>query len=351
MFSKNEPVVVAIASPLEAHFAERITAAYPERTRVLYRPELMPATRFVADHGDPAFRRTPEQSVEWRAMMSEAEVTFDFAKDGTLGPRDLCPRLRWIQTTSAGVGPYARAFGLGETDVIVTTASGIHSTPLSEFTFAALLYWVKEIPRLQQQMEDRSWKLFCAGELSGQTLAIVGPGRIGREVARLARAFGMNVWAMARTNDPARAEKLGVDLVWAREDLQAMLAGADAVVLAMPQTDETVGMIGAAEIAAMKRGVMLVNIARGSVIDEVAMIDALGSGQIGFAALDVFQTEPLPQDSPLWGMPNVLINPHSASTAWRENERLTDRFIANLGRYLDGDLDQMTPRLDIARGY
>lgn len=343
--------VVAIASPLEAEHVERIAAAFPDRVEVRYRPDLMPVPRYVADHGDPAFRRTPEQSADWRAMLRDADAAWDFPTDGDAGPLDLCPRLGWVQTTSAGVGPAARRLGLAGTGVLVTTASGIHAGPLAEFVFAALLYRVKEIPALQADKAARRWGRFCAGELRGQTLAIVGPGRIGREVARIGRAFGMTVWATARDNAPGRAANLGVDRVWPRAELRAMLAGADAVVLATPLTAETEGMIGPGEIAAMKPGASLVNIARGAVIDEDALIAALRSGQVGFAALDVFRTEPLPADSPIWDLPNVLINPHSASTAWGENARLTDIFIRNLGHWLDGRIDDMAPKLDIERGY
>ncbi len=343
--------VVAITSPLEPEWAERIAAAFPERVDLRYRPDLMPVPRFVADHGDATFRRTPEQSALWREMLRDAEATWDFPRDGDAGPLDLCPNLRWVQTTSAGVGPAARRHGLTGSGVLVTTASGIHAGPLAEFVFAALLYRIKEIPALQADKAARRWRLFCAGELRGQTLAIVGPGRIGREVARLGRAFGMTVWAMARDNSPGRAAELGVDRVWERADLREMLAGADAVVLATPLTAETEGMIGAEEIASIKPGASLVNIARGAVIDEDALVAALRSGQVGFAALDVFRTEPLPPDSPFWDLPNVLINPHSASTAWGENERLTEIFIRNLGHWLAGRIDEMAPKLDIERGY
>jgi phosphoglycerate dehydrogenase-like enzyme len=347
----TERRVVAIASPLEPELAGRIGAAFPDRVELRYRPDLMPVPRYVADHGDPGFRRSPEQSAAWRAMLRDAEATWDFPTDGDAGPLELCPRLRWVQTTSAGVGPAARRHGLAGTGVLVTTASGIHAGPLAEFVFAALLYRIKEIPALQADKAARRWGRFCAGELRGQTLAIVGPGRIGREVARIGRAFGMTVWAMARDNAPNRAAALGVDRVWERADLRQMLAGADAVVLATPLTAETEGMIGPDEIAALKRGASLVNIARGAVIDEDALIAALRSGQVGFAALDVFRTEPLPTDSPFWDLPNVLINPHSASTAWGENGRLTDIFIRNLGHWLDGRYAEMAPMLDIDRGY
>jgi len=156
---------------------------------------------------------------------------------------------------------------------------------------------------------------------------------------------------MGRTVGVDVADAVGADRLWERPDLREMLAGADAIVLVVPHTPETVGMIGREEIAVMKPEAMLVNIARGVVIDEQALTEALRDRRIAFAALDVFTEEPLPVASPLWDLPNVLINPHSASTAWEENSRLTDRFIANLGHYLAGEIDQMSPQLDISRGY
>ncbi len=346
-----EQVVVVICSPLEPELVRRIAAAHPDRTDVRYRVDLLPSPRFGADHGDPDRRRTLEQGAAWRAMLADAEVAWDFPTDGGAGPLQLCPRLRWVQTTSAGVGPAAQRHGLGEAGVVVTTASGIHAGPLAEFVFAALLYRAKEFPRLLEDKAMRRWEKFCGGELRGQTLAIVGPGRIGREVARLGRAFGMTVWASARDARPERAPELGVDRVWPRDGLRTMLAGANATVLATPLTPETDGMIGAAEIAAMRRGSTLVNIARGAVVDELALLAALRDGHIGFAALDVFREEPLPPDSPFWDEPNVIINPHSASTVWSENPRLVDIFLNNLGFWLDGEIDRMAPRLDIRRGY
>lgn len=130
-----------------------------------------------------------------------------------------------------------------------------------------------------------------------------------------------------------------------------MLAGADAVVLAVPHTAETEGMVGVAEFAAMKPGASFVNIARGAVVDEAALLGALRSGQVGFAALDVFREEPLPPESPFWDEPNVLINPHSASTAAGENARIVDIFLRNLDHWLAGRPERLVPRLDIERGY
>ncbi len=347
----QQPVTVVITSPLETEHAARIAAAYPDRVEMVHRPDLLPPPRFIADHGgDPAWRRTPEQEAAWQELLERAEVVWDFPA-GVNDLRDIAPKLRWVQTTSAGVGQVVKRLGLGESDLIVTTASGVHARPLTDFVFAALLSHVKRFPHLRAEQQAHRWERFCATELQDHTMAIVGPGRIGREVARIARCFGMTVWAMARDNAPGRAEQLGVDRLWTRPELREMLGRADCVVLCTPHTPETEGLIGREEIASLKPGVVLVNIARGVVIDEDAMIQALRDGRIGFAALDVFRTEPLPPDSPLWDLPNVLVCPHSASTADTENAKITDLFIANLGHYLAGAYDRMEPQLDKRRLY
>lgn len=348
----RDRVVAMIASPLEAEHAAAIAAAYPERVELIFRPDLLPPLRFTADHGgDPSWGRTPEQQAEWRALLERTEVLWDFPHRETTNPLALAPRLRWVQTTSAGVGSTVERLGLRQSDLLVTTASGIHARPLAEFVFAALLFHGKRLAHLQAEQRAHHWQRFVGRELHGQTMAIVGPGRIGREIARLARAFGMTVWAMAREHDPARAAALGVDRLFARAELPAMLAGADCLVLCAPHTPETDNLIGAAELAAIKPGAVLVNIARGAMLDEAALLAALADGRVGFAALDVARTEPLPPDSPLWDIPNLLINPHSASTVEGENAALVERFVENLGHYLRGELDRMGPVLDKARLY
>ncbi|MDQ3512914.1 MAG: D-2-hydroxyacid dehydrogenase [Chloroflexota bacterium] len=347
-----DPIRVAIASPLEANLIERIAAAFPSDIEIRHDPDLVPAPRFTADHtGDPAWRRTPDQERRWRDLLRSAVVTLDLATLGDEGPLDLSPDLRWVQTTSAGVGRRVRTLGLDQTGVIVTTASGIHAVPLAEWTFAALLSHVKRFRHLDEEQRARRWERHCGASLAGMTLGIVGPGRIGREVARLGRAFSMRVHAVARHDAPGRAAELGVDRVFPPDRLRDMLAGCDALVLAMPHTDETDGMIGAAELATMRPGAVLVNIARGAVIDEPALVAALRSGQVGFAALDVTAVEPLPPDSPLWTLPNVLISPHSASTVSSENGLLADRFIANMAHFLADQPGDMAPRLNMSSLY
>lgn len=343
---------VMIASPLEAEHATRIADAYPDRAEVVYRPDLLPPTLYRGDHdGDPAWTRSPEQQREWLGLLANADALWDFPVVAHSNLLEMTPRLRWVQTTSAGVGQLVKNLGLQGSDLIVTTASGIHAQPLAEFVFGALLGHVKRFDHLRAEQQARRWERFSGGTLAEQVMAIVGPGRIGREVARLANAFRMQVWAMGRDNSPARAKALGVDRLFARNELREMLSGADCVVLCAPHTAETEGMIGREELRAMRPGAVLVNIARGAMVDEDALIDVLRDGHLGFAALDVFRVEPLPVDSPLWEMPNVLVAPHSASTADSENAALTERFIENLGYFLDGDLEAMQPRLDTTRLY
>lgn len=347
-------VNVFITSPLEVEHVDRIRSVAPDRVDVVYAPDLYPPTRYVADHHGPTdFRRSANDERRWRDLLQKAEVLWDFPgidRDGP-GIQELAPRLRWVQTTSAGVGPLVARLGLTDSDVTVTTASGVHARPLAEFVFMALLTHVKELPRLQSDQRAHRWERFCSDELDGKTLAVVGPGKIGRQVAALGRAFGMRVLGLGRSGGVARARELGFDELHTRSGLVAMLAQADAIVLCTPHTPETEGMFDRAAFQAMKPGVMFVNISRGQVVDEAALLDALRDGTVAFAALDVFRTEPLPADSPFWDLPNVLINPHSASTAYSENGKIAEIFCHNLRCYLDGRVGEMRNVLDKQRLY
>jgi phosphoglycerate dehydrogenase-like enzyme len=350
--SSQDPAVIMITSPLEPEYVERIAAVDPHRTRVIYRPDLLPPTRYIADHtGQDGWSRSGEQEQEWRSLLAQADVLWDFYAVPEANPLQLSPRLAWAQTTSAGVGQWVRRLGLQDSDIIVTTASGVHGGPLSEFVFAALLFHVKRFRHLLDEQAAHRWERFSTGELTGMKMAVIGPGRIGRQVALIGRAFNMTVWAMARSNHPGRAAELGVERVVDRSHLHELLAWAECIVLSTPHTDETEQLIDRAAIEAIRPGAAIINIARGKVIDEKAMIEALQSGKLGFAALDVVDKEPLSPDSPLWDLPNVLISPHSASTAVAENARITDIFVHNLRCYLDGRIDEMTPVLDKSRLY
>ncbi len=335
-------VRVLIGSPLAESLVAQIRAVDP-RLDVAFRPELLGTPRYDGDHYAPA-NRDAAREAEFRALLAETEVLFDF--DAATAPQivALAPRLRWVQSTSAGVGQAAKRFGLDKTDVIVTTASGVHAGPLAEFVMMALLFFTKRYGYLAEMKAQRKFERFASAALPGKTLAIIGPGKIGREIARLARPFGVRLTALGRVAHTA--EELGVDRVYARDELHGMLGEADFVVLAVPHTVETEGLLGAAEIAAMKPGAVLINIARGLVVDEEALIVALRDGHLAGAALDVFRQEPLPPDSPFWELPSVIINSHSASTAEGENAKIAALFCENLRHYLAGELERMRNVLD-----
>lgn len=321
-----------IASYLEPEHVARIRAV-DERLHVVYEPELLPAPRYAADHTGPPRALTEAQERRWREYLAAAEILFDFDHARRQELPDLAPNVRWIQATSAGIGQFVRRMGYDRRmpHTVFTTASGVHAQPLAEFAFMAILVHYKNLARLQADQQAKRWERYATTDLAGRTLAVVGLGKIGQEIARIARAFGMRT-----TGTRTRPDAQGVDVYFEPARLRELLAEADVVVLAVPHTDETEGMIGAGELAAMKPGAYLVNVARGAVVDEPALVAALQSGRLAGAALDVFAQEPLPAESPLWEMPNVLVSPHSASTSDRENARITDLFCDNLRRYLDG---------------
>lgn len=342
---------VMIATPLEAEHVERIRREAPAGVEVIYEPGLLPPTRYIADHnGIDGYLHTPEQALRWAELLATADILFDFPP-GDRHPHETSPNVGWIQTTSAGVGRAVANMGIKPGEMMITTASGIHARPLTEFVFMVLLIVVKEYDRLRDDQAARRWVRFCSDELSGKTIAIVGPGRIGREVARIARCFDMHPVATARDTRPERAAELGVERLYPRAELHEMLGAADAVVLSAPHTPETENLMDRAAFDALKPGVVFINIGRGPLVDEDALLDKLKDGTIRFAGLDVFRTEPLPADSPFWDLPNVLVNPHSASTSDRENGRIVDIFLHNLNCYVDGRIDEMRNVLDIERMY
>lgn len=346
----GERVVVAITTPLEVELVTLIEAI-DDRLEIRYQPALLPPLGFPSDHhGIESLRRTPEQENRWWSMVGDAEVLFGLPGDSPQGLADVVradPRLRWVQATSGGAGERVRAAGLtGEelNRVLITSAGGVHAGPLAEFAIFGLLAFTKGLPRLLADKQARRWDHYPMAELADATLLIVGLGSIGTEVARLAKALRMRVVAVNRTG---HTDSPYVDEARPPRFLPDLLPVARGVVVTLPLTEETRGMIGAAAINRMHTGACLINIGRGGVVDEPALVDALNQGHLAGAALDVFATEPLPPDSPLWSLPNVLISPHTASRSVRENERIVALFVGNLRRYLRGD--EPLGRVDHAR--
>jgi phosphoglycerate dehydrogenase-like enzyme len=335
---------IMISSPLEEEHVARIRAADPTRLDVLYEPDLLPPTRYRNDHKGAPFTRTPEQRARWQAMMREATICWDIPAAEDLA---VAAKLRWIQATSTGVGQHIKRLGLDQRDdILVTTARGTHARPLAEFVFMALLAHWRGLAHLQAEQRAHRWQRYCVDEVAGRTLVILGAGDLARGAARIAKALDMHVVAIAR--DPAKSREHNdlFDEIVPTSALHAALGRADAVLLTVPHTPETERMIDAAAIAAMRPGAAFVNIARGQIVDEQALIAALRSGHVGFAALDVAEVEPLPPESPLWDMPNVLISPHSASTPPGENAQIVGIFLHNLRCWMDGRVDAMRNVLD-----
>lgn len=340
-------VKVLIASPLEDELVARIAGVDP-RLFVMYRPELLGQPRYPADHFPP-ISRTVAQEAQWAELLSEAEVMFDVDQPSIAEFRTKAPNVRWIQSSSSGIGEWVRRLGIVDAPIVATNASGIHAVPLAEFVVFAMLYFAKNWPSMADEQRAHHWQRCAIDTLEGKTLGIVGAGRVGRTVARLAKPFGLRILGVRRSPTEGNGTVSDIDAMFGPAGLTEVLRGSDYLVLCVPHTSETVGLIGRKELAIMLPTAVLINIARGSLVDEAALLEALQSGRLAGAALDVVSKEPLAADSPLWSLPNVIITPHSASTARHENARLTDLFCENLRRYLDGR--PLINVVDKQRGY
>lgn len=337
---------VLIASFLEPELVLHIADSVPE-VEIINRPDLLGRPTYIAEHhAKPA--RTPEQEAEWQRLLGDAEILFDFDVTHRADLPELAKNVRWVQATSAGIGQFVKNTGYADrTRWVFTTASGVHARPLAEFVIMSMLMVAKGAFRMHQEQAAQHWERYCGFELADKTLAILGLGKIGRETARLAKAFDMRVVGNRRS---ATGEPIPyVDWLYGPSELHALLKEADFLCLTVPHTPETEKVIGAEEIALLPHGATIINIARGAVMDYDALKAALRSGQVGAAFLDVTDPEPLPPGDPLWSMPNVLISPHSASTAQSENRKIAELFIQNLKRYLKGE--PLLNTLDIERLY
>lgn len=278
------------------------------------------------------FGRDDEE--RWLALMGRAEVMFDVDPAYVDAIPARTPSLRWIQGIAAGAGELFRTASLRESAVQVATARGVHDEPLADFALMAVLAHHKRLDVLRAQQAERRWQEVTNAPLAGRVMCVVGLGSIGAAIATRARAFGMRVVGVRRT---ARASELA-ERVHPPEEIRAAVADADYVVVTLPDTQETRALIDADTIAAMKPGAYLVNVGRGTVVDEDALIAALRSGHLAGAALDVFATEPLPVESPLWDRSNVIVSPHSTAVMPGTSiERMVDLFCANLRRDIAGE--------------
>lgn len=328
---------VLITTYLEPELVERIRQV-DERLDVVYEEALIGAPRYAADHYNLP-KRTPEQEARWRELLGRADILFDFDPTHRADLPEIATNVRWIQSTSAGIGQFVRrsAYDKRMPNTIFTTASGVHARPLAEFCVMSMLMFAKGLRQMLEQQGHKHWERYAGTDLEGRTLGIVGVGNIGTQVAAFGKALGMTVIGTKRTITDVDPATLHLDQLYSIDKLHDLLGRSEYLVLVTPHTDETEHLLGANELALLPQGAIIINIGRGALIDEPAMIAALQSGHLGGAALDVFAEEPLPPDSPLWDMPNVLVSPHSGSTSDRENARVTKLFCENLRRFLDGE--------------
>lgn len=291
---------------------------------------------------------------ELSALLAQAQVLCSY--DIPANWREMAPQLRWLQFPGAGVDSLQPTGLLDKgSPVIVTTAAGIHATTISEYVFGSMLMFNWNWPQMVRLQDKHVWARSAhwynlgGRELAGRTLGIIGVGSIGRRVAQLAHAFQMRVLGMRHSTVQAGSRDEDIDEYFTREHLRDLLRQSDYVLLAVPLTPETERLIGEAELRSMRPNAYLVNVARGRVIDESSLLRALKEGWIAGAGLDVAEEEPLPADSPLYEMPNVILTPHISGNTMHYDERLAALFADNLRRFR---ADQpLQNRYDPERGY
>lgn len=301
-----------MSEDVEARYGERLDAAAPGLERFVSRPggpEPAPESIEVLYFSGDVF---PERTREFAIAALKAE------------------NLRWLHTFSAGVDdPF---FGtLRERGVQLSTSSGAHAVPIAHTVILYLLALTRDLPGWLRDQAAHRWNPRSIGELSGLHLGVLGLGPIGLEVARLGAAFGMRVTGMRRTprgDEPCETLPLAAIDDW--------LPRLDVLVVAVPLTDETRGLLDARALGRLAPGALVVNVGRGPIVDEPALVEALRSGHLGGAGLDVFAEEPLPAASPLWDLPNVIVTPHSSGTCPGNHDRATEIFLENLTRYVKG---------------
>ncbi|MDF5711712.1 MAG: D-2-hydroxyacid dehydrogenase [Nostoc sp. S4] len=266
---------------------------------------------------------------------SDAEVYVNgfYLKTSTLDKvLAAAPKLRWQQSPSAGVNHILTSNFL-QRDIILTNGAGVHAIPISEFVLGFMLYHAKNLRKLQSLQDEHTWvRGVFLQELADATLVIIGTGNIGQAIASRAKAFGVRVWGSRRHPEPLA----NFDKIVGADEWRSLLPHADYVVIATPLTPETKGLIDEAALRSMRPSAYLINIARGAIVDETALLTALRDRWIAGAGLDTTATEPLPRESPLWSLPNVFITPHCSALSPRLRERIAALFIDNLKRYQTG---------------
>lgn len=345
--ASDSPLVVAVMVGFDAPptLVEAITALHPgaEIVSVPYvESEDLRSARGRHDGRNPDGLETPHIDDETRATLARAQIAV--AMDLPDGLDELMPELRWIQSITAGFDKYDLA-ALQAQGVRLTNASGLGAAAIAEFVMARLLQVWKNLRVFDDQQNDRRWEGLFGTELTGRTVGIAGLGSIGREVARRARAFDMRVLATRASAAPGDSDP-AVDGLFPAAQLDEMLSHCDAVVATLPSNPTTVDLFDAGRFAAMPPGSVFCNVGRGAHVVESDLIDALTSGHLRAAALDVTRVEPLPAADPVWDAPNLYVSPHSSVSLDRYIENLEALMTENVRLYLAGE--PMRNEIDVA---
>ncbi|MDH2445448.1 D-2-hydroxyacid dehydrogenase [Amnibacterium sp. CER49] len=331
---------VVAATPIPDELVQRVVAADP-RIDFVVEQDLLPPMRHPGDHpGDPAFRRSEADERRFTELVDSAEVLYGIPgerPDQLHRTAAANPGLRWVQLMTAGGGAQVRGAHLSKEQlerIRFTTTAGVHAVPLAEWAVFGLLAGFKTLPRLEQHQRRHDWATgrWIMRRVEGSRVLLVGLGGIGGVAAAKLAALGAHVAGTSRRD----AQVDGVEEVFHPDELAARIGDFDGVVVSLPGTAQTEHLLGREVLAALKPGTVLVNVGRGTVIDQDALLERLRDGTVGFAALDVTDPEPLPADSPLWDEPNVLISPHTAALSDLEDELIADLFADNVTRFLDG---------------
>jgi phosphoglycerate dehydrogenase-like enzyme len=354
MPSETRPVVVGVMYPaawetrprevLEADLAELadidprievVDVRYVEPDQLRSRRGAAPTTDFR--HLAPTLTPEQQQAFSRVEVVLAMDLPFDVAR--------VAPNLRWVQGSGAGVSQLTSA-GLADAGIRLTTAAGVNAVSISEFVIARLLQMWKRLPEIDAHQRQREWQPTFGREITGLTLGVVGLGAIGRQVAKRARGMGLSVIAQRRTANPGDIDP-DVDELLGLGGLAELAGRSDAIVSAVPETADTIDLFDAKFFAAMRPGALFVNVGRGSAVVEGALTEALCSGQLAGAAIDVVRDEPLTSDSPLWDVPNLWISPHSATAPEHFWSNLHELLRENVRHYLAGEplRNEVDPRV------
>ena len=321
-----EKVKVMVVSTIDGGYLHQIAAVSP-RVEVLNGAKIWNLPDMITDKHEADCTKP-----EYAAMLAQAEVIYGYRLPPNVIAR--APRLKWIQGMLAGA-EHIITEEIIRSRVVLTNMRGIHSHPVSEVALELMLMLAKQAPLCFRSKQEKKWQRFTPVLFRSQTVGVVGLGHIGKEIARLTKAFGARVLAADIAFKKVRTAR-NVDVAYPIGQLASLLAESDFVVLSLPLTPATTRIIGEKQLKTMKSTAYLVNVGRGPTVDEEALIRALEEGWIAGAGLDVFTTEPLPAASKLWVLPNVFFSPHISGRMLNYNEVATRLFCENLRRYVGG---------------